>query len=102
MAAYVLLQQQQQSSSSPAAAAGHRGEDRLEADGSPAQASPSRCEAVEAVFAANLNGKPKGKKAAGGSGDGANSSSTTRQIRTAEETDDFMMNVYKLEMCPRR
>lgn len=29
-------------------------------------------------------------------------SDTPKEIRTSEQSEDFMMNVYKLKMCPRR
>jgi len=51
-----------------------------------------------------LAGSPVVVKVSKSRSTGGSSSDTDapKEIRTSEQSEDFMMNVYKLKLCPRR
>jgi hypothetical protein len=54
--------------------------------------------AAAPAVAASKGYPPKPRSSGGSSSD----TDAPKEIRTSEQSEDFMMNVYKLKMCPRR
>jgi hypothetical protein len=49
------------------------------------------------------SGSQKAPKSSRGScGSASDPDAPPKEIRTSEQTEDFMINVYKLKLCPRR